>query len=333
MTVGEGDQGRRGSAPVTPAKGGVEVSTSMERPTVRPRKVWSQRRREIASFYILISPWIIGFIVFVLGPMIASLLLGFTHWDILTPPRWRGVGNYADMLQDPLFWQSLKVTMVYSIMAVPLGLILSLAMAVLLNQNVRGLRVFRTIFYLPSVVSGVAVLILWLYIFNPDVGLLNAVLGWFGIKGPAWVFNPTWALPSMVIMSLWGAGGSMLIWLAGLKGIPDYLYESAKIDGASTAQRFRYVTVPMISPTIFFNLITGLIGALQTFSQAYVMTNGGPLNATLFFNLYLFNNAFVDFNMGYGSALAWVLFLIILVLSLLVIRSSTMWVYYEGERR
>lgn len=285
------------------------------------------------TFYILIMPWIIGFLVFVLGPMIASLLLGFTHWDILTPPRWVGLQNYVDMVHDPLFWQSLKVTMVYSIMAVPLGLLVSLGMALLLNQKVRGMRWFRTIFYLPSVVSGVAVLILWLYIFNPDVGLLNAALGAVGIKGPAWVFDPTWALPSMVIMSLWGAGGGMLIWLAGLKSIPDYLYEASRIDGAGGWQRFRYVTIPMLSPTIFFNLITGLVGALQSFSQAYVMTNGGPLNATLFFNLYLFNNAFVDFNMGYASALAWVLFLIILVLSLLVIRSSSAWVYYEGERR
>lgn len=298
----------------------------------RARKVWTPRRREILTFYILIAPWLVGFVVFVLGPMIASLLLSFTNWDILTPPHWIGFGNYAGMLQDPLFWQSLKVTMVYSIMAVPLGLLVSLGMAVLLNQNVRGMRIFRTLFYLPSVVSGIAVLILWLYVFNPTVGLLNAFLGDFGIKGPAWVFSPTWALPSMVIMSLWGAGGGMLIWLAGLKGIPEYLYESAKIDGAGIWQRFRLITLPMLSPTIFFNLITGVIGALQSFNQAYVMTNGGPLNATLFFNLYLFNNAFVDFNMGYASALAWVLFLIILVLSLLVIRSSSLWVYYEGER-
>lgn len=300
---------------------------------VQAKKVWTQRRREILTFYLLISPWIIGFIVFILGPMIASLVLSFTQWDILTPPQWIGFGNYTQMMQDPLFWQSLKVSLLYAVMAVPLGLLVSLGMAVLLNQNVRGMRLFRTIFYLPSVVSGVAVLILWLYIFNPDVGLLNAILGDFGIKGPAWIFSPTWALPSMVIMSLWGAGGGMLIWLAGLKGIPDYLYEAAKIDGASTGQRFRYVTLPMLSPTIFFNLITGMIGALQAFSQAYVMTNGGPLNSTLFLNLYLFNNAFVDFNMGYASALAWVLFLIILVMSLIVIRSSSMWVYYEGERK
>ncbi len=300
---------------------------------IHVRKVWTQSRREVAAFYLLISPWLLGFLVFVLGPMLASLVLSFTQWDILTPPQWIGLGNYVKMMQDPLFWQSLKVSMLYAVMAVPLGLIVSLGMAVLLNQNVRGLRLFRTLFYLPSVVSGVAVMILWLYIFNPDIGLLNSFLGDFGIKGPAWVFSPRWALPSMVIMSLWGAGGGMLIWLAGLKGIPEYLYEAAKIDGASSRQRFRYVTLPMLSPTIFFNLITGMIGALQAFSQAYVMTNGGPLNATLFLNLYLFNNAFVDFNMGYASALAWVLFLIILLMSLLVIRSSSMWVYYEGERK
>lgn len=292
-----------------------------------------QRKREALSFYVLISPWIVGFLAFVLGPMIRSLYLSFTNDDLLSAPRWVGLLNYRTMIHDPLFWQSLKVTAVYSVVTVPLGLIVSLAIALLLNNAVVGLRWFRTIFFMPAILPGIAVMILWVYIFNPDLGLLNSILSDFGIQGPGWIFSTRWALPSMVIMSLWTTGGNMLIWLAGLKGVPDYLYEAASIDGAGTWQKFRHVTIPMITPTIFFNLIMGLIGALQTFNQGYVMTNGGPLNSTLFFNLYLFNNAFNDFRMGYASALAWVLFVIIMVFALIVIRSSAAWVYYEGERK
>lgn len=292
-----------------------------------------QSRREAKIFYLLISPWIIGLLAFKLGPMIESLYLSFTNDDLLSPPRWVGWLNYSIMFHDPLFWQSLKVTFLYSIIAVPASLVISLAIAMLLNNAVSGMRWFRTIFYLPSVLPGIAVMILWVYIFNPNLGLLNAILADFGIQGPAWIFSVHWALPSLVIMSLWTAGGNMLIWLAGLKGVPDYLYEAASLDGAGTWAKFRHVTIPMITPTIFFNLIMGLIGALQTFSQGYVMTSGGPQNATLFFNLYLFNNAFGNFRMGYASALAWILFIIIMVFSLIVIRSSAAWVYYEGERR
>ncbi|MFD1675557.1 carbohydrate ABC transporter permease [Alicyclobacillus fodiniaquatilis] len=292
-----------------------------------------QRRRETVTFYLLISPWIVGVLAFILGPMVRSLYLSFTNDDLLSPPRWVGLLNYKTMLHDPLFWQSLKVTFVYSIIAVPAGLVASLAIALLLNNAVVGMRWFRTIFYLPSILPGIAVMILWVYIFNPNLGLLNSILSDFGIHGPQWIFSSRWALPSLIIMSLWTAGGNMLIWLAGLKGVPEYLYEAASLDGAGTWAKFRHVTIPMITPTIFFNLIMGLIGALQTFSQGYVMTNGGPLNSTLFFNLFLFNNAFDNFRMGYASALAWVLFIIIMVFSLIVIRSSSAWVYYEGERR
>lgn len=291
------------------------------------------RRRETTTFYLLISPWILGFLAFVLGPMLRSVYLSFTNDDLLSPPRWVGWLNYSIMFHDPLFWQSLKVTFIYSIISVPLNLVVSLCIALLLNTAAKGLRWFRTIFYLPSILPGVAVMILWVYIFNPNLGLFNSILADFGIQGPEWIFSPHWALPSMIIMGLWTAGGNMLIWLAGLKGVPQYLYEAASLDGASTWSQFRHVTVPMITPTIFFNLIMGLIGALQTFNQGYVMTNGGPLNSTLFYNLYLFNNAFQNFRMGYASALAWILFIIIMVFALIVIRSSAAWVYYEGERR
>lgn len=302
--------------------------------TVR-KKIWlNATRKEALWFYLLISPWLIGFICFVLGPMIASFIISLTKWDLLTPAKFIGFKNYSKALnRDPLFWQSLKVTVIYSIFSVPLGLIFSLALALLLNQAAWGMRLFRTIFYMPAVVGGVSVMVLWMWIFNPQIGLLNTILGYIGINGPGWIFDPNWAMPSLIIMSLWGIGGGMIIWLAGLKGISPSLYEAANLDGANAWQKFRDVTVPMLTPTIFFNLIMGIVGALQTFGQAYVMTKGGPMNSTLFYNYYLFQHAFENFNMGYASALAWFLFLIILVLTLFVVKSSDAWVYYEGERK
>jgi multiple sugar transport system permease protein len=303
-------------------------------PVKKKKKRMTAARKEELTFYALISPWIIGFIFFIVGPMIASLYISFTDWDLLTSATWVGFENYVKAFAgDPLFWQALKVTMIYSIFSVPLGLIVSLAIAMLLNQAVKGMSIFRTIYYLPAVVSGVAVMVLWMYIFNPQIGLLNTILGYFGIQGPGWIFDPKWALFSIIIMSLWGAGGGIIIWLAGLNGIPNYLYEAADLDGASRLQKFRHITVPMLTPTIFFNLITGIIGALQTFGQAYVMTKGGPMNSTLFFNYYLFRKAFEEFDMGYASALAWILFIIIFIFTLLVFKSSALWVHYEGERK
>ncbi|SDN95998.1 carbohydrate ABC transporter membrane protein 1, CUT1 family [Paenibacillus sp. yr247] len=299
------------------------------------KKIWlNATRKEALWFYLLISPWLIGFICFILGPMIASFIISLTKWDLLTPAKFVGFKNYSKALnQDPLFWQSLKVTVIYSIFSVPLGLIFSLALALLLNQAAWGIRLFRTIFYMPAVVSGVSVMVLWMWIFNPQIGLLNTMLGYIGINGPGWIFDPNWAMPSLIIMSLWGIGGGMIVWLAGLKGISPSLYEAANLDGANAWQKFRNVTVPMLTPTIFFNLIMGIVGALQTFGQAYVMTKGGPMNSTLFYNYYLFQHAFENFNMGYASALAWFLFLIILMLTLFVVKSSDVWVYYEGERK
>ncbi|REE91431.1 multiple sugar transport system permease protein [Paenibacillus taihuensis] len=312
-------------------------STSVDRaePSKSIRKKWfNASRKEALWFYVLISPWLIGFLCFVFGPMIASFVISLMKWDLLTPAKYVGFKNYSKAIhRDPLFWQSLKVTVTYSIFSVPLGLIFSLALALLLNQATRGMRLFRTIFYMPAVVSGVSVMVLWMWIFNPQIGLLNTVLGYFGINGPGWIFDPKWAMPSLIIMSLWGIGGGMIIWLAGLKGISPMLYEAANLDGANAWQRFRNVTVPMLTPTIFFNLVMGIVGALQTFGEAYVMTKGGPMNSTLFFNYYLFQNAFENFNMGYASALAWFLFVIILALTLVVVKSSNAWVYYEGERK
>jgi multiple sugar transport system permease protein len=282
----------------------------------------------------LISPWIIGFIVFTAGPMIASAYFSLTEYDVINPPRFVGLGNWVNMFtQDSLFWHSLKVTLTYAIAAIPIGLVLGLALALLLNAKVPGLTIWRTLFYMPSVVSGVAVSVLWSYIFNPRFGIVNWILSWFNIKGPGWLASPDWALPALIIMSLWGVGGGMIIYLAGLQSIPTTLYEAATIDGANRWQQFLRITLPLITPVIFYNLVTGIIGTFQFFVQAYVMTNGGPANATLVYNLYLYKNTFRFGRLGFGSAMAWFLLLLVLVLTLLIFRSSAAWVYYEGELR
>ena len=285
------------------------------------------------AFYLFISPWLIGLLVFTLGPFVASFLLGFTQSTVLGIEKWIGLGNYRNLIEDPLFWQSLKVTVIYSLGSVPLLLIIGFAIALLMNQKVKGIFIFRTIYYLPSVVSGVAVSLLWVWIFNPRIGLINRFLGFFGIEGPMWLFDQFWVLPAFIVMSLWGVGGSMIIYLAGLQGIPTELYEAAEIDGAGIFNQFKNVTLPLMTPIIFFNLVMGVIGSFQVFTQAFVMTNGGPGNASLFYVLYIYRQAFQFGHFGFGSALAWVLFLIILILTLIVIRSSPYWVYYESVGR
>lgn len=292
------------------------------------------KKRETWMFYLAISPWLIGFLLWTAGPMVYSLYLSFTRWDLFTDPVWINFDNYQTLLTgDSDFWQALKVTAIYTFVQVPLGLVGALAIALLMNSAVRGITVFRTIFYLPSVLPAIAVSVLWIWVFNPEFGILNALLRIVGIEGPKWLADPQWALAALIFMSLWSLGGGMIIYLAGLKGIPRALYEAAELDGAGSAQRLWHITIPQITPTIFFNLVMGIIGSFQVFTQAYAMTKGGPQKATLFYMYYLFDMAFIRFRMGYASALAWVLFLIILVFTLLVIRSSSLWVYYESERR
>jgi multiple sugar transport system permease protein len=299
----------------------------------RRRRAGTLARRETLTFYLLISPWMLGFLLFVLGPMVASLGLSFTRWDLLTPARLVGLRNYQKMFTgDRLVWQSLKVTAVYTGVYVPVELVGGLVLALLMNQKLRFLNVFRTIYYLPSVLPTVAFIVLWMWILHPDVGLINTLLSYVGIQGPRWLADPDWALPALLIMSLWGLGRSMVIYLASLKGIPQHLYEAAAIDGAGDWHSFWHVTLPMLTPTIFFNLVLSIISTFQTFASAFVATDGGPLDATLFYVLYIFRQAFQFFNMGYASALAWVLFLVILILTLLIVRSSDRWVYYAGER-
>lgn len=299
--------------------------------SARWQQLWPQIRPHMAG-WLCASPWILGFLIFTLGPMLWSIYYSLTEFPLIRGPVWVGLENYRVMLQaDRFFYNSLKVTTLYSVVAVPLHLLAGFLMALLLNRKIRYIALWRTIYFLPSVVSGVAVALLWQWIFNSDFGLANWLLDLVGIKGPSWLLSPTWALPALIIMSLWSVGGSMIIFIAGLQGVPQVLYEAAEIDGASSMRRFWHVTLPMVSPVILFNLIIGLIAALQTFTQAFIMTGGGPRQSTHFFMLHLYNNAFQWLKMGYASALAWVLFGYILLVTLFVIRSSSMWVFYAGE--
>jgi len=275
------------------------------------------------------------------GPMIASLYLSSTSWTMLAPPVSVGLANYnAILADDPLFLESLGNTLYYVAFSVPLGLVVALGLALLLDQKVKGTTVFRTAFFLPSITNMVAVAMLWLWVFNPEFGLLNALLQIVRIKGPLWLQSEYWAKPSLILMSLWGTGGTMMVFLAALQGIPHELYEAAELDGAGPAGKFLHITLPMISPAMLFNLVVGIIGSFQVFTQAFVMTGtaqpgseGGPNNATLFVVLYLFKKAFQEFRMGYASALAWVLFFIILAATIVQMRLAKRWVHYEGGER
>jgi multiple sugar transport system permease protein len=276
-------------------------------------------------------PWIVGFVVFAGGPMIFSIIMSFCDYDILTPPRFVGFGNYKVMFaEDGLFYTALWNTL-YMVIGVPLGMVASLSIALLLNMKIRGVSVWRTFFYLPAIVPMVAASVMWVVIFNPQGGLINQFLDMIGLEGPGWLQNAHWSKPSLILMGLWSAGGGMLIWLAGLKGIPEQLYEAASVDGASTWQQFRHVTIPQLTPYIFFNLIMGFIGTFQIFAAAFIMTSGGPENSTLFFVYHLFNNAFRYGKMGYASAMAWILFLIVMALTIVQLKLSKRWVYYESD--
>jgi multiple sugar transport system permease protein len=298
------------------------------------RRPMTLGRREAIWAYVLISPWLVGFVIFTAGPMVASLIFSATSYDIINPPIFVGADNYVRLFTaDPRFWTSLRVTLTFAVVALPLGLVVGFTLALMLNADIPGVSVWRTIYYLPSVAAGVAVAILWSTLFNPRFGIINWILSWFGIRGPGWLASPDWALPALVVMSLWGVGGGMIIYLAGLQSIPTTLYDAAHVDGANRWHRLRYITLPMMTPIIFYNLVMGTIGTFQYFTNAYVMTGGGPVEATLFYNLNLYNNAFRYMRMGYASALAWILFAIVLFLTLLIFRSSASWVYYEGSLR
>ena len=316
----------------------------------RGKPLSRHERSETGSAYRFLAPWLLGLAVFTLGPMILSLLMAFADWDIILPARWRGLGNFREAFtEDPSFWTSMWVTLKYTAISVPLGIVASLGLALLLNQKVRGVSLYRSLYYIPSIASAVAAALIWRRIFNPETGLLNAMIyggeggsswlgsllsNWAGTPGKPvdWLGNEKTALPALIIMSVWGVGGSMVIFLAGLQGIPEYYYEAATLDGAGTLGKFRSVTVPLLTPTIFFTLITGLIGSLQVFTQAFIMTQGGPNDATRFFVYHLYLNAFGSARMGYASALGWILFAVVLVFTAIQLKGSK-WVYYEADAK
>ena len=305
---------------------------SMKRKKPFPKVKIGYRRGETVLAWAMVSPWLVGFFLLTAFPMAASLALSFMDWDMLSPPRWTGLANYERLFFiDPLALHSLKITVVFSLVSIPLNIVFGLAIAMLLNTNIRGLSVFRTIYYLPAILSGVAVAILWQWIFSTEFGLLNTALRLLGIEGPAWLGSKIWVIPAFVVMRLWSVGGGMVIYLAGLQAIPTDLYEAAEIDGANWHQRILRITLPMLSPTIFFQLITGVIFSMQIFTETFIMTNGGPANASLFYMLYLYRQAFQYFKMGYASALAWVFFVVILLLTLILFATAKFWVYYEAE--
>lgn len=291
-------------------------------------------KRENLYGYLFLAPWLIGFFGLFLGPSLASLYFSSTKYDVLSSPQFVGLGNMRRMFfQDDLFFSSMRRTFYYAVLSVPLGITASLLIAILLNQKVKGLGVYRSLFFMPSLVPIVASAILWVWLLNPDFGMVNQILRRIGVSDPpGWFGSYKWAIPSLVLMSIWqGAGGTrMIIFLAGLQGVPDSLYDAAFVDGANAWQRIRHVTLPMITPTIFFNMVLGIIGALQVFTAAFVATRGGPGHATWFYGLHIYTQAFDYWNMGYACALAWFFAIVIVSLTLIQQRLSKQWVFYYG---
>lgn len=310
---------------------GLTLVTSDHRRAVRARKI-----KSLLTGLGFASPWIIGLVTFFFYPMFASLYYSLTDYSVLEAPIWVGTKNYVSLFTtDKLFLLSASNTAIYAGMLIPIGTIFAILLALLLNMKVKFLTYHRTIFYLPVLVPSVALALVWQWVLNPSFGILNALLDMVGIVGPGWYANEYWAKPSYVIMSLWTIGNAVVIYLAGLQDVPVDLYDAAAIDGASSIQKVRNITLPMITPVIFFNVVIGLIGAMQTFTEAYIITGGtgNPVNAAMFYVLLLYRNAFVYFKMGYASAQAWLLFLLILAMTAILVRTSNRWVYYGGDEK
>lgn len=314
--------------------------SSRSRAPIPPRLVrrglWGSplARRRAGYAYLCLLPWLIGYLAFSLYPIGASAYFSLTEYPLLRGPTWIGLENFQTMLfGDDLFWKSLRVTTIYTIAAVPLGIVVGYAMALLLNQRIRGLAVWRALYFLPSIVPAVASAYLWAWMFNPDFGVVDGLLLGIGLRGPEWFGSEQWVLPAFVVMSVWGTGAGLILYLASLQTVPTALYEAAKVDGANAWRRLIHVTLPLTSPVILFTFLTGIIGSFQTFTGAYIITAGGPDNASLFYVLYLYRNGWQYFKMGYASALAWVLFVMMLVLTLLTLWASRRIVYEEAGRR
>lgn len=289
-------------------------------------------RRNLRNGLLFIAPWAVGFLLFNLYPLLMSVYYSFCDYSVLNPPVWLGLDNYFTLVQDEIFWKSIWNTLYFAGVSIPAGAIVSILVAMLLNTKVKFMETFRTCYFIPSLVPMVAMAMLWMWIFNPQYGILNLALGALGIEGPNWLGDARTAMPSLILTTFWGVGQGIVIYLAGLQDVPKSLLEAAEIDGAGWWHKTVNVTLPMISPVIFFNVIMGIIGALQAFVQPYIMTAGGPARATLFYNLYLYQKAFEDYEMGYASAMAWILFLLIVFLSLGANKLSKRFVYYRSER-
>lgn len=299
--------------------------------TGQSRINWFRLKKHVTG-WLFVLPWVVGFLSLMLFPFIASFLLSLTRYDLVGAPEFVGTRNFVHaFVEDPKFWISMRVTLFYALMVMPAGTVMAVLVALLLNQKVHGVAFFRTAFYIPSVVGGVGLALLWTYILDSN-GPINHLLALIGIKGPNWLFDVGWALPSLALMNLFSVGGAMLIILAALQGVPQELYEAVEIDGGGELAKFWQVTVPQISPAIFYNVTMSLIGVLQTFEQAYIMTGGGPGTATLFYGLHLYRNAFMYYRMGYACTLAWVMFLVILAVTGLNFLGGKYWVFYEAEQ-
>ena len=301
----------------------------------KKQKSTATERRNLRNGLLFCSPVILGLLGLTLYPILVSLYYSFCNYPMLKPPVWVGLTNYKMLFHDPVFYKSLGNTAFYAIFATPLGIITAFLLALLLNQKVKGMAIFRTMFFVPSIVPMVAGSVLWLWLLNPNYGLINMLLRVAHLPEPGWMADPACAKPGLILMSLWGVGGSMLIYLAGLQDVPVDLYEAAEIDGASPLQRMLHITIPFMSPLLFFTLVMGFIGAAQYFTQAFVMTGGkgGPVDSTRFFSLYLFQNAFMYWKMGYACAMAWILFIVILAFTLLLFKTSARFVYYSGGEK
>lgn len=296
------------------------------------RHVINSAQRENRWGYLFIAPWILGFLIFTLFPMVFSAILSFSKWNIVTGTttvQFVGMQNYFRIFHDEHFYNALGVTLKFCLLSIPLYQILPLALALLLNMKIVGVKYFRVLYFLPSIIPAVAVALIWSQIFNEDTGILNQALSLFGISGPAWLSDPQTALYALVIMGIWGVGSTMIIYLSGLQGVDKELYEASEIDGAGFWSRFIRITLPLISPTIFFNIIMAVIGSFQYFTQAFIL--GSPMDSTLFYNLYIYNKAFVDFEMGYAAALAWIMFIIIMFFTVIIIKGTSFWVFYQND--
>lgn len=292
----------------------------------------SRSRRNLRNGLLFVSPWLVGFLGFNLYPIIASAYYSLTQYSGVGAPTWVGFLNYNVMFtRDPLFWVSMWNTLYMALIGLPITIVIGVSIALLLNMRIPAQGVFRTLFFAPSIVPIIGATILFLWVFNPQYGLMNQLLGLFGLHGPGWFTSPNWSKPALILLGVWGVGNAMVIYLANIQNIPKSLYDAAAVDGAGLLGQFRHITLPMLTPSIFFNLVMGFIGTFQYFTQAFVSTSGGPYNSTLFYALYLFNQAFSYFNLGYASALAWVLFILVLIVTLILFKTSWRWVFYAGE--